>query len=89
MKRFRKFRHLSLERKLFPPSGTEIRWRGDKAFRDKFAFDAIQQAIERDRIAQSWSVFRISRRYRGLTLRRREINDLVVQTAQQTNRLGN
>ncbi len=51
-----------------------------KPFRDQDLLDAIQQALERDRIAQKEQaeVHDLQERYRGLTTREREVMTLVV-----------
>jgi FixJ family two-component response regulator len=51
-----------------------------KPFRDQDLLDAIQQAVERDRIAQKEQaeVHDLQERYRGLTTREREVMTLVV-----------
>jgi FixJ family two-component response regulator len=51
-----------------------------KPFRDQDLLDAIQQAIERDRIAQNEQVetHDLQERYRGLTAREQEVMTLVV-----------
>ena len=51
-----------------------------KPFRDQDLLDAIQQAIERDRIAQEEqaNIQDLQARYRGLTLREHEVMTLVV-----------
>jgi FixJ family two-component response regulator len=51
-----------------------------KPFRDQDLLDAIQQAIERDRIAQEdqANIQDLQARYRGLTLREHEVMTLVV-----------
>ena len=51
-----------------------------KPFRDQDLLDAIQQALERDRIAQKEQaeIHDLQERYRGLTTREREVMTLVV-----------
>jgi FixJ family two-component response regulator len=51
-----------------------------KPFRDQDLLDAIQQALERDRIAQSEQVetHDLQKRYRGLTAREQQVMTLVV-----------
>ena len=51
-----------------------------KPFRDQDLLDAIQQALERDRIAQKEQVevHDLQERYRGLTAREHEVMTLVV-----------
>ena len=51
-----------------------------KPFRDQDLLDAIQQALERDRVAQKEysEIHNLRGRYQGLTVREREVMTLVV-----------